>query len=315
MGITREEFQQRLIRKSVWATEDWQASFLWTEDGRVGQVVHGRRVAFVPVDKVEVEVEEDVSGPAYWKGGRPVCEVTPAQVDHRIFQSAVRDQLDRATCASFAILAGMESILIRSLGWGLDLSEQFANWLVDRDNCLDRIALQRAAAELQGKRVCEERFLPYQDRGEVTNGDCLAAPGRAAGNNAIFGIGACRSIRRLDGLEEFQGPSIANSDYLECIMSQGSDIVFSTEAVWVDSPEVIDVRLESLTREPVRTRAFHAMLMVGYDREREYVLCKNSMGQVAGERGYYKLSYDYIRAYVRNGLIIESVQIGPRPVS
>src|SRR5215208_5224768 len=59
----------------------------------------------------------------HYQFGHPDPQPVQDQIDRRPFQTSVRDQLDRNTCASFAVLAAMEARL-NVQGIDLDLSEQ-----------------------------------------------------------------------------------------------------------------------------------------------------------------------------------------------
>ena len=57
---------------------------------------------------------------------------TPATVDHRKYQTAIRNQGGRNTCVSFALMAALEAAYVRKdpvRYKNLDLSEQYANYL------------------------------------------------------------------------------------------------------------------------------------------------------------------------------------------
>lgn len=235
---------------------------------------------------------------------RPQCSLTPTVVDHRPDQTGIRNQEDRGTCVCFASLACLEAIFQRQ-GTTLDLSEQYANWLFmhfeGRDQCDDGMKTTDAASYLSRKGVCEEVLYPYEDDAKV-NQHCTAQPPAPVQQQARYGVGRYVIIDR-PGLN---GPSIANTAYLECLLSQGYDIVFGTHVAWghPDAAGVFDL-IRDPYGNPLRSRGGHAMLLVGYDRSAPlpYFIFKNSWGST-GVGGYYYLSYDYVRYYSKYGYVV-----------
>jgi hypothetical protein len=104
------------------------------------------------------------------------------------------------------------------------------------------------------------------------------------------------------------GTSIKNPAYLESLLADGFDIVWGTHVAWDDSKNsgTLDVVLDS-SGNPVASRGGHAMLIVGYDRAKNYFIVKNSWNTTWGHSGYGHFSYDYIRTYAKYGYIIRNV--------
>lgn len=100
---------------------------------------------------------------------------------------------------------------------------------------------------------------------------------------------------------------VSGTDYLECILHHGHDIVFGTHVAWghPDANGVHDVILDPYGN-PLRSRGGHAMLLVGYDRSGPipYFIYKNSWRPTVGVAGYYYLSYDYVREYAKYGYVV-----------
>lgn len=252
------------------------------------------------------EITEAAQNRVLWDAvnGRPACTSTPSQVDHRVDQTAIRDQKDRGTCVCFASLACLEAAAKRA-GTVLDLSEQYANWLFmklqSRDQCDDGLRTIDAATYLSTRGVCTEALLPYEDLTTVKS-HCTTGPSQTIQNQAVHGIGNSSVIDNLGP----HGPSIANTSYLECVLSQGFDIVFGTEVAWgnPDANGVLDV-IKDPYGNPLRSRGGHAMLLIGYDRTGPipYFIFKNSWGNT-GNGGYYFFSHDYVRQYAKYGYVV-----------
>lgn len=171
--------------------------------------------------------------------------------------------------------------------------------------CDDGLKTTNAAKYLSIRGVCEEPLCIYEDRATVRT-HCAAGPDLVAQQQAIYGISSYSLIDNI-GLN---GPSIANTDYLEAILCKGLDIVLGTNVAWGD-PEpdgVLDIILDEFGN-PLASRGGHAMLIVGYNRgenHRPYFILKNSWGVTRGHAGYYWLSYDYMRQYAKYGYVVHT---------
>jgi len=306
--ITPEDFAASLTNKRFATPEELLAYFI--EENQPYIEVEGRAFRLQREDETDnlspEEIEQAAEERLLWdeQNLRPQCTSTPAVVDHRPDQTGVRDQEDRGTCVCFASLACLEAIFKRQ-GTILDLSGQYANWLFmqfeGRDQCDDAMKTTDAASYLSQKGVCEEYLYPYEDDATV-NLHCAAQPPALVQKQARYGIGHYVIIDR-PGLN---GPSIANTAYLECLLSEGYDIVFGTHIAWghPDTAGVLDLILDPYGN-PLRSRGGHAMLLVGYDRSAPlpYFIFKNSWGNT-GVGGYYYLSYDYVRYYSKYGYVV-----------
>ncbi len=263
----------------------------------------------------KAEAADAVERPdSFWDAAnnRTVCgDSAPVSVDHRLRQTAIRDQDDRGTCVCFASLANLE-VLCRDKNWGtLDLSEQYANWVFMRNEgktwCDDGIKTTLAARYLSSEGVCIEELCAYEDDATVRT-HCATGPDATARQSAKYGFGDYMLIDQL-GLN---GPSISNTSYLECILHKGHDVVFGTHVAWGNADagtNIFDVILDQYGN-PLPTRGGHAILLVGYDRSgvKPYFIFKNSWGPGQGVGGYYYLSYDYIRQYAKYGYVVFSVR-------
>ncbi len=314
MGWYFDKLEKRLRDKRK-ATQAELNMYVMTAGGR--NVLKLGKDLFIPLepedegDKLDtVEVEQAQYDTPYWNHdkNRPKCSSTPNKVDHRTKQTPIRNQLDRGTCVCFASLACLEAILKRK-GKKINLSEQYANWLYMREKnknqCDDGLRTTLSARYLTQYGVCKEVDFPYEDKHMVEK-HCNASPPAKAKSNARFGIKKSSIINRLGG----RGPSIANPDYLECILNFKHDIVFGTKVAWgnPDKNGVFDVVLDQYGN-PLTSRGGHAMLLVGYVKTAPvpYFIFKNSWGTKEGNKGYYFLSYDYVMIYAKYGYIVQKM--------
>ena len=312
-GVTTpEDFAASLASKRFAKPEELLAYFV--EEHRPHIEVEGSVFRLQREDETDnlspEEIEQAAQERLLWdeQNLRPQCLSTPTVVDHRPDQTGIRNQEDRGTCVCFASLACLEAIFQRQ-GTILDLSEQYANWLFmhfeGRDQCDDGMKTTDAASYLSRKGVCEEALYPYEDDANV-NQHCSAQPPAPVQQQARYGVGRYVIIDR-PGLN---GPSIANTTYLECLLSAGYDIVFGTHVAWghPDAAGVFDL-IRDPYGNPLRSRGGHAMLLVGYVRSAPlpYFIFKNSWGST-GVSGYYYLSYDYVRYYSKYGYVVLAVR-------
>lgn len=234
-------------------------------------------------------------------------EALPDSVDHRPYQTPIKNQDSRGTCVCFASLANLEAIVKLQENRDCDLSEQYANWLYmrmeNKNQCDDGLRTTLAAKYLFRYGVCEESLAAYETKTEVQM-HCNESPSEEAKFNARYGI---ERYTLIDG-PGLQGPKIQNPSYLEKILDEGYDITFGIHVAWGHPVnDIYDVILDRYGN-PLRSRGGHAMLIVGYDRTPvaplPYFICKNSWGENKGVSGYYYLSYDYICTYAKYGYIV-----------
>lgn len=313
------EYARRITQKR-YATDEELAMYHPISYGRYEIKMDGRKFRLDPEDENDKlnarEKEEAQRNPPYWDKtthNLVASAILPDQVDHRSFQTPIKDQLsDRNTCVSFASLANLEAIIYKETGNMLNLSEQYANWLYMRfegkNQCDDVLRTTLAASYLSQAGVCPENDYPYEDSMTV-HMHCDSWPPTLARQNAKYGIG---QYALIDNPGPF-GPSIANTDYLETLLYKGHDIVFGTRIAWGRANEngVFDIIRDS-NGNPIASRGGHAMMIVGYNRSASatipYFIVKNSWGVVLGVNGYYFLSYDYIRQYAKYGYIVQKVR-------
>jgi hypothetical protein len=240
--------------------------------------------------------------------------VPPPKNDHRSNQSPIRNQASRGTCTAHAAVAAIEAAY-KKRGQTIELSENHAyNVFMSQlgSTCvLDHgVPTWKSASWLTSNRICTEAESPY-------------VPDELSGNCATVQI-PCASNRRhgftstlpLFGHDGGAGvASINNTSLLESFIDAGFDIVGGFEVAgtdWSDGTAesgVIDVQVIPGIG-PVGSSGGHAMLIVGYDRDGQYFIAKNSWGAGFGHAGYAYLSYDYVQTYARYGYVVMGVTPG-----
>jgi hypothetical protein len=313
MAISQEEFGRRLDEKPTITAVD-EDRYRLLSDRQFTIRVRDQRIPMLPLgsddplDPLE-ELQADLAAP-YWADGKPGCQGVRPEEDLSQEQTGVKPQFGRSTCVAFASLAGIEHVLNKNVGSGgpePDLSEQYATWLFMKnegaDQCRGWLHTKHAVEYLTQKGVCAERFWRYQNQVGMV-GRCSDQPLPRARQNAFFGIKRFALIGR-----GINGPRIGNTDYLECLLNHGKSIVVAIDlAVGDEDPGdgIYDV-LKDRSRNLLTSLGGHAMLLTGYDKEKETLKFKNSWGREADHQGYMWLSYDYVRQYAKYGYVILEV--------
>lgn len=249
--------------------------------------------------------------------GKSGGSVPPAKASLKSKMTKVKNQKSRGTCVAFASVAALEYAYgTKALKKGEDLSEQDAYYVMKQaegsgeTHCDNGLVTYRAAGYLTDHAIARDKYWRYQSTEKmgcpVSARDDLR-PAKAK-SNAHYRIKSSKLIFRDSELTKDEGMSINNPKYLEAILAAGYPVVLSTHvAGWTKLRSVIDVQLDE-RGEPLEFDGGHAMLLVGYNRKKQYFIFKNSWGSWAGYGGYLRLSYDYLRTYAKFGYYITEVQ-------
>jgi C1A family cysteine protease len=233
----------------------------------------------------------------------------PLRVDHRIAQTAIKNQGSRGTCVAHASMAILEA----HSRVPDDLSEQHAHYKFNsflhrphNENAGLRTTDAAPFLARSTGRVSLEEDWPYIPNQSTINqmvDEGTYGPPPAAANNQSYGIGSYKIITDA-GLA---GESIKNTRYLETLIYQGYDVVIGTWVSWDDHDNdgILDPVLDP-NGDPIG-QGGHAMLLVGYDRPSQYFIVKNSWGPTWGHDGYAYLHYNLARSCFKYGFVVHSV--------
>lgn len=264
-----------------------------------------------------VEVRQYID---YYEGRENPSSIPPEKVSHRRKQSSVDDQGNRSTSTVFAIGAAFEAII----GEKTKISKEYMFSRFKKANAIATcrglgINLDTAKAILlRGETFPEERHWRYKPFTVHRVGDCPGDPPYDAKKQAFF---RAKDVFRFGAKEVV---SAKNPAFIEAWLDAGYDFILALGIAWPQNTlstryprgseelkGVIDVK--KVAGEPAPSYGNHAMLIVGYQRTDMgnigggYFLLKNSWGRDVGESGYVKLSYDYIRTYAIDGMVIAGV--------
>ncbi|QOV90199.1 C1 family peptidase [Humisphaera borealis] len=218
--------------------------------------------------------------------------VSAEKLSYREFCGPVRDQGDSNACVAFATIAAMEITYKRETGRDLDLSEQdLLNKSGHNLGVLDTPnAAQIALATVVKFGVCEEEKMPWRDKD-------LA---KRAKLNDVF-----RAVPLTAGVPLTGGP-IANVASLKTALKKGPVIVH------LNADPLQGVKTDRVIVS--RGRPNHAVVLTGYDDDRQAFEVRNSWAEDWGVGGYGFVSYksDFWGAC---GFVPKSVTIAyaPRP--
>ncbi|HEX7915625.1 hypothetical protein [Rudaea sp.] len=271
----------------------------------------------------------------FWDSERArPSRLTPVAIDRSVAKKIpVRIQEDRNTCVSFALTDAMQLLLWRERRKKIELSAGYAHWLFNRSEqkpwCKDdAFSLAKGTLLLHRYPVCTTDYCSN------TLPDCLPQdsnslnPSSEARKAAQYGIADFffidrRYVEKSDRLTpSLDGPDITNTNYLECILSQGHDIVLALDWPLTEIGKgPWSLRRNKLDGFPMwvpnACSTGHALVVVGYNRigkkpvygadKEPYFVCRNTAA-ASDKNGITYLTYDFVRAYALYGVVVLKVR-------
>ncbi len=244
-----------------------------------------------------------------------VQTISAKVVDLRPYQSSVKDQKDRNTCAYFAITALVESAIKYKFNKEYDISEQFQisygkefyNESVDKEfGDTYEIAMNFKNQNF----FVKEEDAPYQtslfEKGMICES---YDPFGANAPKVCFSHGPIQwrelDTVKVDGLRvEWISGMWSIGKTRAQIIQQHMDRFESVAITVKVYPPNWDTATVTYTADDDANCtngnyecAGHAVLLTGYDDVREVFFFKNSWGESWGNEGYGEISFDYINNY------------------
>ena len=236
-------------------------------------------------------------------------------VDLKQYQTPVKDQKDRNTCAYFAVTALVESSIRVQYGKSFDISEQFQifygkehfNEYSDKEfGSTYDIALNFSRQYF----FIKEQFIPYKTS--------LFENGKACENEDPFDTSTpinCFSHApvdyknvpkvKLDGLKVEWITGLWDFGKSRAELIQGKikkklPVVITVKVyapLWKNKSVSYTKDTDRKCEDGSYECYGHAVLLTGYDSERRVFFFKNSWSEKWGDNGYGEIGFDYINNY------------------
>jgi hypothetical protein len=236
-------------------------------------------------------------------------------VDLRKYQTPVRNQKDRNTCAYFAVTALLEGVIKAKFNKSFDISEQFQifygkehfNQYSDKEFGYTYEIAQNFTRQYF---FIEEKYIPYQTS--------YFEPGKPCAGEDPFDTSSpsfCFSHApieykdypkvRIDGLklDWVTGLWSIGKTRAQIIQDRIKDkrpVVITVKVyapLWDKTRVVYTADTDKKCESGVYECYGHAILLTGYDTKKKIFYFKNSWSESWGNKGYGEISFDYINNY------------------
>jgi C1A family cysteine protease len=212
---------------------------------------------------------------------RPV----PQDVDLRKWGGPIKDQGEEGSCTGHAFSSAREWIARRYEKTPSILSPQFLyveELMADGSFPKDEGAMPRTGCQvLTAKGCCEASFYPY------VAGKFTTPTAEQAQNALKYKTGAYHRIGTLP-------------DFLSCLADPTPWPVLVGFVVYESfmSDQVADTGIMPIPKPGEQRQGGHEVLCLGYDVTKQLALIQNSWGDGWGQRGYFWMPFDVIKAPV-----------------
>lgn len=245
---------------------------------------------------------------------------TPPSHSLALYQTRIKDQMDRGSCWAFAGIAALEAAYRRKHNLTLDLSEQYAFHMLKAmellamipENNTSLVGFQGSSdivQKLSRYAIPEERFAPYlngtqmeQLRVRLNVGDIVNTPTQIGYDTFEFSEEHIPTAARWNAKYQV-------TDY--GWVSDPTDLA-ALEQTLADNHEIaadFDLRWRfNAARnvyefDPDAAGGGHVMLIIGYDRTQQVFILKNSWG----ENAFIRVTYDFVKRCIGGAYYIKDV--------
>lgn len=238
-------------------------------------------------------------------------------VDLREYQSPVKNQKDRNTCAYFATTAALESIINVEYGKVYDLSEEYQvfigktkfNEYVDSEHGATYEILLNFKNQFN---FYLEEDIPYQTSYFEKDRPCeeydywdSSAPAYCFSHAPIETPESMARVRvyglSVNMITGMWSPGSTRSDLMMNEIRKKRSGVLTLKVyppLWKDDGSISH---GDETEEKCESGEYacygHAILLTGFDSEREVFFFKNSWGEKWGDEGYGEVSFEYVNKW------------------
>lgn len=246
----------------------------------------------------------------------------PAKVDLIPFQSAVKNQGDRGSCAFFTSTALLESLVKQKQGAEIDISKEYLIWKVKADMKLNShsdgsYAHENVQAIVKGG-ILLERDLPFAPSWFYGNLPCARYneddPGTPV-NCFSHNKPGPEVLSKVIPAMAF-APQVFNGGTAKIV-----ELMARTKQPVIVGVPVNPKGWNQTTGEAVMTDELsnecdhspglcggHSILLTGYDQNKRLFTFKNSWDVTWGNKGYGTISFDYIDKFVYDNLVSGSLK-------
>lgn len=217
---------------------------------------------------------------------RPKPLVIPSYVDLRGSFSPIKNQGQQGSCLAFTMSAIMEYLHKFQKNQIYDFSEAFiyyqARKWANQQNQDNGSSITFAVYSLKEEGICIESMMPYSQY------DYSTPPSASAFSNATHYRIENFSFLNTKNLDEFRAALNKNNPIAVSVC------VFSSFGQGKNGLIPLPRKNELNAFYSGRSHGYHAMVIVGYDDNKEHFIVRNSWGSNFGDNGYCYLPYDYV---------------------
>ncbi|WP_372653003.1 C1 family peptidase [Halobacteriovorax sp.] len=236
-------------------------------------------------------------------------------VDLKKYQTPVKDQKDRNTCAYFAVTALVEGVISEKFNKKFDISEEFQIFY-GKDHFNEYADKEFGNTSMIAKNFISQSFImkekdfPYKpfpfDAGKVCEGEdpySTATPAHCfSGAPVEFSYDQGVRVNGLtyDWITGMWDFGKTQSQLIQKRIDKGRPVVLTLK-VYPPGWDNTHVEYTDETNAKCETGEYecygHAILLTGYDTEKKIFMFKNSWGKSWGDQGYGTMSFDYVNNY------------------
>ena len=253
-------------------------------------------------------------------GHLAIAQGLPTSSSLAQYQTAIKDQDGRNSCWAFGGVAALEAAYKRKHGLELDLSEQYAfhmpkvmdlrQTMPENNTSLD--GFQGSAdivSHLSKYAIPEERFAPYLNGTQMTQlqtklnlGNLLTNRTQTGYDTFEFDEGHIPTAARWNAkyrVTDFgQLSNPTDSAALEQALNDKHEIVADFKLFWR-----FDASQNAFVYDSTGGGGGHVMLIIGYDRDEQVFILKNSYG----EDDFIRVTYEFVRMTIGGAYFIKDV--------
>ena len=219
---------------------------------------------------------------------RKAAESVAIPTDYSVDElTAVRDQGNQGSCASFSSVACLEAIHPR------DLSEAQVQHESEED-CQDGLPIVRAFRTCRKKGAVKESVWPYDE-----NQVCWKSPPNTSGHQR-YKFGNIATLYHRSRPTVGSGGNGWVTRIQRHMAKRGRPVCVSV-AVWKELWYTGKIKMPR--ESPSKEDGWHAVALCGWDGSEGRFVFKNSWGRYWGDNGYGTIPYGYVRRYSDTALI------------